>query len=761
MIAQGAVSETDIQVSDRLIYLNESLMGAYATCVRHGDDSLYLEGLFFERVKLQKLPDGLICEGRPFWKAKVKIERLDGKNIGRAHVSPSDYEPQAPRETSISSELRQTPLGSPINVYALQHETGFWFEQTKMTNITLGISGKKYSPFGLFTLDGYASNANGRSFGFLRDASWKRSFPEKRFTAKFGLNVVNNTGAATTLYGLVLESEEHRRPRDEVRSIQGFADVPGRIQIRARGVLIKEIPISAGYYSLPLSHLTSNASDNGQYALTLVDDSGREVRTWNEFIPVTPQLLPTGEANWKLFFGQIKNSTRSNNIRLTEINNIGTGFLYRYGINKYLTGELSTTLGKYSHARGLSFDLIPTAWLSIGAGQNRSIEKDFVNPKKNGYWGINLHSEHASWYSGLTQQSCPASNFPIGEESICRNIRHSLQVPAGRAGRLSFLRSSSIDSRPISSSFGFNWSVPVAKGWGISLYGTEQRTDNNRSFVLGLIATIALDKAHLMNSISLNNSDNHNAMRSYSTSYTNTANNETQYSMGADITKQPYGQSTTNINSSVNYYPWHGAYQANVRIKNDGSYSLGLNESGGLIFFDENIITTRTVENGLAVLRLKGLSNRTVEDNNGIVKSVTNQDGYAVIPMYGTNITPSLRVAAEEIPNNIKLPNVLVGRNPDPWTATYWEPEVKNVRQGWIRLIFKAGNVVPTGSVLNLGEHVYVLENGEVFLEDLPNDITSILVTIPRSRERCIVQLPADLELRPQYNATMSTLQCN
>jgi hypothetical protein len=758
---RGAIAKDDVQVSDRLIYLNESLVGAYATCVHPEDGALYLDETFFERVKLQRFPSPLICEGRSFWRAKVILEKLDGQGMGKAKVSSSDYEQPMGKETPTSYASSLIPVGSPVNLFALQHEVGFWYEQTKTTNMTLGLSGRRYSSVGLFALDGYASTVNGQFHGYLRDASWRRTFPEKGFSARLGLNTINNIGTSTTLYGLVLESNKNIRPLNEVRTIQGFADVPGKIQIRARGILIKEVPISAGYYNLPLSDLTSNASSNGQYALTLVDDSGREVRTWNEFIPMTPQLLPIGEANWKLFLGQVKSNSVMNKVSLSGADNIGAGLLYRYGINKYLTGELSTIIGKSVRGNGLVFDFVPAPWLSLSAGSGRSIGVNSTMPARNAYWGVDLHTESMAWYSGYTQQNCILINSSTGNEHVCKNLRHSLQFQAGRLGRLSFLTSSSIDSRPKSSSIGFSWSFAAPKGWGVSIYGSKQRTDNVHSFVIGLMGTVALDKGHLMSSISMNGSDSSNEIKSYSTSYTQATNNETQYSMGADVSQQPYRGPIASFNGFVNYRPWHGAYQTNVRVRNDGSYSVGFNETGALVVVNNNIVPLRTAEGGIAVLRLNGLGNRTVEDNNGIIKSITNAEGYAAVSAYVQGATSSLRVAAEELPTNIKLPNVLVGRNPDPWTATYWEPSVRKVRQGWLKLVYESGNSVPTGSMLDLTEPAYVLESGEVFIEDLPDDVASVLVKTPGNRSRCKVQLPPSLELRAQYKTEIPTLFCN
>jgi len=757
---QRAFARETLHGSDTLVYLNESLVGIYEICVHPEDKTLYLEGSFFERVRLQKLSDNLICDGRPFWKTKVRMERFGGQNMVKAQVTQLDYERTPQEGASIPYESSLVPVGPPMSLFALQHETGFWFEQTKMTSMTLGLSGKRYSPFGLFMVDGYASAVNGQFQGYLRDASWRRNFPEKSVSARFGLNIINNIGVSTTLYGLVLESDRTNRPLNEVRSMQGFADVPGRIQIRVKGVLIKEVPISAGHFNLPLSELTSGSSGNGQYAITLVDDSGREVRSWNEFMPITPRLLASGEADWKVFLGKIRNNADVNKLTLSGLDNIGTGFLYRYGINKYLTSELTTTIGKSSHGGGLALDFIPTPWLAISSGEGRFLGVNSNKPKRSTYWGVDLHTDRVSWYSGYTQQSCSISNSSIGGENVCKNLRHSLQFQAGRIGRLSFLTSSSIDSRPVSSSIGFNWSLGSLRRWDISIYGTKQRTENDKSLVFGLMVTIPLDGAHLLSSINMNGTDNHSRTDSLSTSYTRAISNEMQYSMGADVIQQPFKESKASFSGSANYRPWYGVYQANVRVRNDGSYSMGMNETGGLVMLNSHVVPTRTVESGVAVFRLSGLSNKTVEDNNGNIKSVTDHDGYAAVSAYGPGVTPLLKVAAEELPTNIKLPSLLVGRNPDTWTATYWEPEVRNVRQGWLRLIYKSGDAVPIGSVLNIGDPAYVLENGEVYVEDLPHEVTSVSVTTPGDRSRCLIQLPFGIELKTQYSARVPTLLC-
>lgn len=759
----GASAAGPTEPTQRLVYLNSELVGLYTVCMPGEGNEVYLSAEFFEKVRLRRSGASLGCQGQTFFKPSVPFLRIDARQTVSASVQPSDYETDADTPDpdgapgtagmDASATAGTAGPGTMVGASVLQHEVGLWRNPDGTINSTLGLAGRQYSGQGLFSLEGYVSSSAGRTQGYLSDASWKKNFPELGVYGRLGVNTFASTGSTTTLYGLVVGTDDVASAANTAQSIDGFADVPGRIQIRSRGTLVKEIAVPAGFFRIPASGLPYSPGAPGQYTLSLVDDSGRVVRTWDVFLPVGAQMLRPGTSNWKVFGGQIE----TDQVRRTLMSgprNVGAGFVYRRGITPTVSAETSGIVGERTHGAGLEADYVPLPWLTVNGGATR-YWGDVLG--SSAFTGVDLHAAHLGVYTGYTRQSCNTQYFGTEvSRGQCQNLLTNAYASFEGLGRLSLLRRATLGGSPRASSVGFNWTPPAWKRVSLSLYGTRQEYDGSPSYSFGLMANISLDRGTLSNTASFAG----RSSSTYSTSYLVADARNNQYSLGADVSRST-SNTTGDLRASAQTSPWFGTYQANAMVNNRGQVSLGLNESGALLMAQGEPMFTRQSDTGFAVVHLKDLGGMTLEDGSGVVRAVTNRDGYAAVPA-SRGDAPQLKVSADEMPDGVDIRGALLGRVTDDWTATLWKPEVRYVNHGWIRLRFPAGNALPMGSMLILEneEPAYVLGNGEVFVPNLPAQPLEAQVRMPGDTGRCAVRFPGELKLGQSYAPQMPEFVC-
>ncbi|WP_157639157.1 hypothetical protein [Burkholderia ubonensis] len=739
----------------RFVYLNDELAGVYPVCSVGTSGEPYLSQEFFDKVKLRPTSQTLVCDGLTFWKPEAHFTRIDAKNMIAATVSPSDYlSPAAVSsvETNGSGDEAKTP-SQEVNATTLHHELGLWRDQVGTNSATLSLNGRQYSPYGLFAVEGYSSTYAGSTRGYVSDASWKRDFPTLGVSGKVGVNTVATTGMSSTLYGLVVGSDEEVVQANTAQSLEGFADVPGKLVISSQGTVVKEIPVSAGYFNIPASSLPSVSGAGGYYTLSLIDQSGRVVRTWNAFIPVGTQLVREGHSTWKVFAGQIEGNTARNSL-IQGSRNLGGGLQYQYGITSNLTGEISGLMAEHSRGVGVAANFVPTPWLSMNGGWSH-YSGDLI--ASNQYVNVDLHPGDLNLSAGYSSQLCNQSYLTANSVGRCRNVNLRASEGFPYIGRVTLLGTSTIGTSPRATSYGFSWSPSSLGRVNLSLYGTWQRYANTPSYSIGATATFSLGSGQILASTNYSGSDS----STYSTAYSTANSGPTQYSLGSNINRAASGTSG-DLNGTVRYNPWYGNYQANAQLNSHGQVGVGVNESGTLLMTQGEFMATQAPDDGgYAIVHLPEMKHVSLEDGSGRRLGVTNGDGYAAFAatVYGA---PDVRVPADELPENVVVSDRLTGKISRPWSAQLWQPTIRHVNHGWIRLVTSKGEPVQLGSMLTLdGIHPnYVLANGEVFIDDLPLQAINVDVHLPQSVGRCHVKFPGDVKLNENFSSDHPQFVC-
>lgn len=741
------------ELVERLVYINSKLVGYFDICMNEAGEA-FLPESFFERVTLRKNSSALACKGRSYWKTNVRFVRNDARNTLTGEAVMDDYVSEKSSQKDNLNDRASKPINNIVNAFALQHALGLWHDTTGNANATLGISAREYTTSGLFGVDAYLAADKTQGFNhYITNVSWKRDFPSHGISAAFGLNSIALAGNGVRIYGLIFGSNQNQQNASAAQSIDGFAETPGRIQVRVGGTLVKDVPVSAGYFSISTASLPQTSGASGNYSLSLIDDSGRLVRTWDVFVPIGAQLLRAGGTDWKVFSGQIETQYNSNKL-VSGPRNLGSGVSYKRGLSTNVTAEISAFAAERAKGAGVALSYAPYPWLSMTGGTSKQWGDIAM---LNSFGGVDLHSEHLGASASYQVQQC--STGYVFSSQTCANLRLQAYLYQSTLGRLQWVGTTSVGGSPRSSSIGLNWSLPNIGRINLSIYGTRQTYVGARASVsAGLLASIPFGNAQLTTSVNVSNSNS----SAYSTAYSTTDVNNNQYLIGADVNKNSSDTSSL-LRASVTQNPWFGSYQFYAQMSPRSGGSVAFNETGAVLYTQSELLLSKQSDDGFAVIRLAELPNISLTGNTGTILGVTNSRGYAAIPrVYGGQ--QSLDVSADEVPDDIRISRPLVDIQQRQWSATAWHPTVKRVKHGWIRLVLPDGTPVKLGSFFKFSEInslTYVLEDGSTYIDDLPAGQNDVDIHYPGNVSRCTASIPEKIRLEQNLSKNLPSVICN
>lgn len=777
--AQGTAGDTQSgHETERFIYLNGSLTGLFKVCTRDGDPVVYLSEAFFEQSKLLKGAVSMTCGGKRYDNATVSFSRNDAAATMTATATAADF---AKTVNAIATERKDSvnpnaPKGEVTQASVLQHSLGAWANSSGAISATGSVVGSYFASMGLLSINGYASVADGAVQASVNDLGWKRAFAEQGLNAYVGVNTVSAFGTSRTLKGLLVETDETRSEQGHERVIEGFADAPGTIVVKQRGAVLGEFEVPAGAFRLPLASLHGGSSGGmATYTLSLVDAQGKTVREWEYFMPPGTRLLSAGATLWRVYLGQ-SNSEASSGLHLGG-GRLAAGGAVMRGVTKDLTVEAAVELGPGSAAAALTLNYVPADWIAFSASQ--TLARGPSLPSRTSYAAVDLSQDHVGVTLGVARNPCTvaaaaagASTSPAAAASTpsisvasvapttsaaCTAARLGAYVGASWLGRVALQYANSGTPGSSGASTGFSWTLPTIGPVAISLYGSRSALFGARTTSYGISASLPLGSGQLINTYTASGPGTGNLASNWQGS----GGRELQYSIGAEWPVQ--GQASGGaLRGSASLNPWHGNYQASATVDRGGRVEVGLNEAGALVVSNGEWLISKQSDQGYAIVRLQDLPQVSLESQDGRRQTVTNANGYAVLPA-SSGGAPAVRVAADEIPATMQTPETLIGEPAQKWQATLWEPRVRHVNRGWIRLLREGGQAVPIGSGIffaNGAQPAYVLDGGDTFIEDLPADQRRLEVRFPIGMGHCYADLPSPLVLSAQFRSNKPSFNC-
>lgn len=750
------------EVMERSIYINRRPVGVFPVCTTSGSAQVFLPRSFYRTVMLKRSWETIDCEGAVFTRPRLGFERDDGRLLLSATATPEDYTDESEDDAARSSAAapaRPVPSAA-TTATVLQHDLGLWASSANRTaNLSASLQASHYADLGRLEASGSFSVDSGRFRGTFSNLGLQRYIPEWQANLAIGARTVNAAQQSLSLYGVLLESDDLAvgAPLRVERVLEGFTDVPGKLSVHAGGVLLREVPVPAGRFSIPVSSLGSVRNNSGDFTLTLHDASGAVVRKWDMFVPYQNSLLRAGDSTWKIFAGQMGRTGLARSRHALDPSSPGVGAVYQRGLNASTTAEWLASLAQDGGRVGMSLYHVPVSWMSVSAAAGKVWRRKGESPPASFTLEADFRGETLGAGMGVSSRGCEADSVMRRHLGRCTSAWVRARANLDALGTVSAFAEQSLGGAGDTSSQGIGWDLPALGRSSVSLYAN--RTTSRRgesSYSVGATLTLPLDKGSIRSSVRHNGSGSSMA----SATYLGQRGPDLSYALGAQ-TQLSAGERSSQLSGSVQYTPWFGAYGANLQLDRRGAF-LGLNESGTLVWTEGQLLVTRAGgEDSLAVIRAPEARGVQVE-RAGQPQAVTNSSGYAAV-FVGRGDQAELKLAASELGEDIKVGTHVVGKVERRWTAALWMPEVRKVNRGWMRLTLATGVAVPPGSLVHLAgaEPSVVLDDGEVFIEELPRGTSHAQVLLPGNVARCDVKFgAAALELKSS-SIDMPDFICN
>lgn len=749
-------------VTERSIYINRRPVGVFPVCTKADSAQVYLPADFYRLVMLKRSDETIDCEGTAFTRPRLDFERDDGRLLLSASATPEDY---AEGGESDDAHDAPPPPSKPVpskrtTASVLEHSLGLWASTaSRSANLSASLQASHYNELGRFEANGSFSVDAGRFRGSVADLSFHRHVDALQADLAIGSRTIRAAQQGLSLRGVMLESDDSApgAPLNVERVLEGFADTPGKLSIRSGGVLLREIQVSAGRFSIPVSSLGTARNNSGDYTMTLQDASGAVVRSWSAFVPYQNSLLRAGDATWKAFAGQLdrtgERALRASSDRWSP----GVGAVYQRGLNAKTTVEGLAVLEQGGGRLGVSLYHVPASWMSVSAAVGKVWRRDGGHRPMSFHLEADFHGQSLGANFGVSSRSCESEFLFARRPDACRSAWARLRMSLDSLGTVGLFAEQSSGR---SASQGISWDLPNFGRSTASLYANRTTTSQygrKNNYSVGLTLTVPLTQGSIRSALRHDGSGNTTA----STTYAGQQGPDLSYSLGAQVqARAGSGDRTTQLSGTLQYTPWHGVYGANFQLDKNGGF-LGLTESGALVWTEGQLLRGKAGgDDSLAVIHAPQARGVTLE-RGGQPQAVMNGDGYAaVFAARGDN--KDFKLSAGELGEDIRVGTDIVGQVDRRWAATLWQPEVRKVNRGWMQLALESGAAVPAGSLVQIAgaDPGIVLDDGEVFIEEFPPGTSQAQVLLPGNAARCSVKFDAPLELKSS-NLAMPRFVCN
>ncbi|WP_289844204.1 fimbria/pilus outer membrane usher protein [Photobacterium angustum] len=174
---------------------------------------------------------------------------------------------------------------------------------------------------------------------------------------------------------------------------------------------------------------------------------------------------------------------------------------------------------------------------------------------------------------------------------------------------------------------------------------------------------------------------------------------------------------SVNINNNNNY-----GSQGLMFGKDYNGYNINFNATGGMIYYNSNIILGQPIYNSSALIEVNDAKNIKVT-NESEVK--TNKSGFAIIPTLNDYRSNRIALDPESYPNNVDIAMPIINVVPTVDSIVLAKFNAKIGYKALFKLHYKKG-IIPFGASVNLlGDNKIssmVSTDGSVYLTGLPEN---------------------------------------
>ena len=192
--------------------------------------------------------------------------------------------------------------------------------------------------------------------------------------------------------------------------------------------------------------------------------------------------------------------------------------------------------------------------------------------------------------------------------------------------------------------------------------------------------------------------------------------NHITYGLNLNRYKQSSGISA-NVNNNNNY-----GSQSLIFGKGDNGYNINFNASGGMIYYNGNIILGQPIYNSSALIEVNDAKNIKVTNQSDVK---TNKSGFAIISSLNNYRNNRIALDPESYPNNVDIAMPIINVVPTVDAIVLAKFNEKIGYKALFKLHYKKG-IIPFGASVNLlGDNnisSMVSTDGSVYLTGLPKN---------------------------------------
>ncbi|WP_065422793.1 fimbria/pilus outer membrane usher protein [Citrobacter koseri] len=579
---------------------------------------------------------------------------------------------------SIPQELMTSQARGYVPIYLLD-------EGVPAATLSYNLSGYHSEYNHVETNDGYGNINSGLNFGLFRlrqqsvlqynDSNKfnyssvrtyiQRAIPSLNSEATVGDSFTNGDIFESFAFrGVRVTTDERMRPdsqRGFAPTVYGIADTHARVRVRQNGYVIYETSVSPGPFSIDDLYPTGYG---GALSVEIQEADGK-IKTYEVPFSTVPGLLRTGQFNYDLNAGRLRNDNAIKDIFYQGTVRYGlSNFLTAYGGAQYSNNYLAATIGAAVNTPLGAF----SADMTSSRAQVNDNQNVYSGAMTRVTWnklfddtGTNValagYRYESANYLSLTE-ALSHSGFSKSTRSLNnRKEQFSLTLNQDLAGYGSFFVNGSIQTWRDNSQatrqgqIGYN---NTFKGISYSLSYVQSYDSNNRSDNQVLLSLSVPFSNWDGNSLtSLTSYVSHSRAQGWQEqiAMNGVAGNDKSISWGAQANKSTQSDASFSANMEKRFsgLAINTGYS---QAKSNRTISAGAN--GALVAYQGGIIPSRYLGDTVGIIEADGANNAALTSWSDIK---VNKSGQAVVPSLTPYRYNDISLDAEQVSSDVDLKN--------------------------------------------------------------------------------------------------------
>jgi outer membrane usher protein len=571
------------------------------------------------------------------------------------------------------------------------------------------------------------------------ETTFARDFPDSKLTLRVGdASTRAGIGSENVFFGGVQLSRNFALSPGFIAQptplLQGSSSSPSTVELYVNDVLRQTANVPTGPFAIDNFPLLTGG---GNVRMVVRDVLGRETVLVQPFFSHS-SLLEQGLSDWSIEAGALRRNLGTLN------GDYGQRFasgLYRYGISKTATGEVSAQWGEDTQTLGFGFNMaLPSqvlGYFSLAASRDKAVGQGFS-------WSLGAEYSHlrhgfnaryGSASGNYRQLGMAAAAAPNRTEAFLNYNYTSESYGSVGVGLAQIMSSTNGEINTASA----NYSMRLGERRTLSISAT-------RAFGSGVAAPAT--------TISLSLNIPLESRRNSTSSLTHRAGQTDAYT---GVSQGPVGEFGTGWRvlvgthgnrayAEAGLYHFSTTAELNADISSSSfQQNLRLGVNGALVFADGELYASRKVQDSFAIVEVAGFDGIGV-GFQGSAQVKTDANGRAFLPRLLSFQRNSVRLDPSELPISAEIDNIEQIAVPSARSGVKIVFPVRAGRAALIKIVLADGQDAPAGAEIELvgdKQEFFVARRGEAFITGLQS---KNMLKLKYNGNSCkiAVELPAD-----------------